>query len=56
MDAAVNCEAINTFYREGGEKGSWRRNGRWRVEFFNASVSGRREKGTMPVFEGERSM
>jgi hypothetical protein len=39
-DVAVDCEAPDAFYRadEGGETVSWRRNSRWRVEFFNASI------------------
>jgi hypothetical protein len=53
----VDCEAPSTFYwsEDGGETVLWRRNGRWRVEFFNASVSGRREEGAMPISEVERS-
>jgi hypothetical protein len=48
MDASMDCEAPDTFYRveEGGETVSWRRNGQCRVELFNASVSGRREEET----------
>jgi hypothetical protein len=55
MDAAADCEAPDAFYRveEGGETMSWRRNGRQRVEFFNASVLGRRDEGTSPVSKGE---
>jgi hypothetical protein len=47
MNAVVDCEALNTFYRveEGGKTVSWRRNDRCRVEFFNTSISGRREEG-----------
>jgi hypothetical protein len=46
INAAVDCEALDTFCRakEGGETVLWRRNGWWRVKFFNASVYGRREK------------
>jgi hypothetical protein len=57
MDTTANCEAPSDFYKveEGGEMVSWRRNGRWQVEFFNAFISGRREEGAAPVSEGERS-
>jgi hypothetical protein len=41
MDAAVDCEASDAFYRKEGETMSWRRNGCRQVEFFNASVLGR---------------
>jgi hypothetical protein len=44
MDAAMDCEAPGAFYR--AEEGE---------EFFNASVSEKREEGTTPVSEGERS-
>jgi hypothetical protein len=51
-------EAPDAFYtaEEGGEMVSWRRNGRRRVELFNASVLGRREERVVAVLEGERSM
>jgi hypothetical protein len=57
MNAVMDYEAPNAFYRaeDGGEIVSWRRNDCQRVEFFNASVSGRREEGASPVSEGERS-
>jgi hypothetical protein len=57
MDSAVGCEAPGAFYRaeEGGETVSWKRNGLWRVEFFNASILGRREDGAVPISEGEKS-
>jgi hypothetical protein len=44
MGAPVDCEAPDAFCRaeEGWETISWRRNDRWRVEFFNASISRRR--------------
>jgi hypothetical protein len=52
MDAVMDCEAPGAFYRvEGGETVLWRRNDRQRVEFFNASISGRREEGAAPCFE-----
>jgi hypothetical protein len=58
INAAVDCEALDTFCmaEEGGETVLWRRNGWWRVKFFNASVYGRREKWAVPISEGERSM
>jgi hypothetical protein len=54
---AVDYEALDIFYRawEGGEMVPWKRNGRWRVEFFNTSVLRRREEGAAPASEGERS-
>jgi hypothetical protein len=54
----MDCEAPDAFYRaeEGGKTVLWRRIGRQQVEFFNASIFGRREKGAVPVSEGERSM
>jgi hypothetical protein len=44
MDVAVDCKAPDAFYRE--EEG-------W--EFFNASISGKREEGTTSISKGERS-
>jgi hypothetical protein len=57
MGETTDCEAPDAFYRvvEGGETMSWRRNNQWRVEFFNASISKRREEEVAPVSEGERS-
>jgi hypothetical protein len=57
MDAATDYEAVGAFYRaeEGGETMSWKRNSQRRVEFFNTSVSGRREEGATSVPEWERS-
>jgi hypothetical protein len=51
MDATMDCEAPDAFYRaeEGGKTVLWRRIGRQQVEFFNASIFGRREKGAVPV-------
>jgi hypothetical protein len=44
MDVVVDCKAPGIFYRaeEGGE-------------FFNASISKKREQGAAPISEGERS-
>jgi hypothetical protein len=52
-----DSEAHNAFYRAevGGETMPWRRNGRWRVKFFNSSVSGRRKEGATPVSKREMS-
>jgi hypothetical protein len=52
MDVAADCEALGAFYRakEGGKMVPWRSNDQLRMEFFNASFSGRREKGAAPCF------
>jgi hypothetical protein len=58
MDVVADCEALDAFYRaeEGGDILPWRRNGRQRVEFFNASFSRRREEGVAPISEQQRRM
>jgi hypothetical protein len=58
MNVMVDYEVLDAFYRaeEGGEMVPWRRNDRGRVEFFNASILGRREEGSAFVSEGKRSM
>jgi hypothetical protein len=55
MDVAVNYEAPDAFYRveEGGETVPWRRKGRQQVEFFNASISWKREEVTTLGFHVE---
>jgi hypothetical protein len=56
-DESEFYEAPDAFYRteEGRETVLWRRNGRRRVELFNASVSGIGEERATPVSEGESS-
>jgi hypothetical protein len=58
MDVMADYETPGAFYRaeKGGETVPWRRNGRRRVELFNAFVLGRREEGASPVSVGERSV